>query len=38
MSAEKKYIRPYFVLKCENNSENVPTKVFVSVLESPKRR
>ena len=38
MSAEKKYICRCFVPKCENNSENTSTKVFVSVPENPKRR
>ena len=38
MSAEKKYICRCFVLKSENNPENAPTKVFVSVPEIPKRR
>ena len=38
MSAEKKYIRRFFVPKYENNSKNALTKVFVSVREYPKRR
>ena len=38
MRAEKKYICRCFVLKCENNSENAPTKMFVNVPENPKRR
>ena len=38
MSVERKYIRRFFVPKYENNSENAPTKVFMSVSESHKRR
>ena len=38
MSAEKKYICRFFVPECEYNSENTPTKVFMSVPENPKRR
>ena len=38
MNAEKKYICRFFVTKCENNSENASTKVFVSIPENPKRR
>ena len=38
MSAEKKYICRCFVQKCEKNSKNAPTKLFVNVPENHKRR
>ena len=38
MTAEKKHICSCSVPKCENNSENSPTKVFVSVPENLKSR
>ena len=38
MTADKKYICRCLVPKRDNNSENYPTKLFVSVPENPERR